>query len=60
VVTNAGKTDITSLLVRELQEHLRELREPSYRARQITDWLYKTRVDTIDEMTDVRDRCARG
>jgi len=53
VVTNAGKTDIKSLLVSELQEHLRELREPSYRARQITDWLYKTRVNTIDEMTDL-------
>ena len=53
MVTNAGKTDIKSLLVSELQEHLRELREPSYRARQITDWLYKTRVNTIDEMTDL-------
>ena len=52
-MTNAGKTDIKSLLVSELQEHLRELREPSYRARQITDWLYKTRVNTIDEMTDL-------
>jgi 23S rRNA (adenine2503-C2)-methyltransferase len=53
MVTNPGKTDIKSLLVRELQEHLRELGEPSYRTGQITDWLYKNRVNTIDEMTDM-------
>jgi 23S rRNA (adenine2503-C2)-methyltransferase len=53
VVTNAGKTDIKSLRVGELQEQLRELGEPSYRTGQITDWLYKTRVNTIDKMTDM-------
>jgi 23S rRNA (adenine2503-C2)-methyltransferase len=53
VVTNAGKTDIKSLLVSELQEQLRELGEPSYRTGQITDWLYNNRVNTIDEMTDL-------
>jgi 23S rRNA (adenine2503-C2)-methyltransferase len=52
-VTNAGKTDIKSLLAGELQEQLRELGEPSYRTRQITDWLYKNRVSTFDEMTDL-------
>jgi adenine C2-methylase RlmN of 23S rRNA A2503 and tRNA A37 len=44
VVTNAGKTETKSLLVSELQEQLRELGEASYRAGQITDWLYKNRV----------------
>jgi 23S rRNA (adenine2503-C2)-methyltransferase len=53
VVTNPGKTDIKFLLLSELQEHLRELGEPSYRTSQITDWLYKNRVNTIDEMTDL-------
>src|SRR5438046_6402396 len=53
MVTNSGKTDIKSLLVRELQEHLREWGEPSYRTGQITDWLYKNHVNTIDEMTDM-------
>src|SRR5436189_631522 len=53
MVTNPGKTDVKSLLVRELQEHLREWGEPSYRTGQITDWLYKNRVNTIDEMTDM-------
>jgi 23S rRNA (adenine2503-C2)-methyltransferase len=53
MMANAGKTDIKSLLVSELQEELRELGEPSYRTGQITDWLYKSRVNTIDEMTDL-------
>src|SRR5437773_2035298 len=53
MVTNPGKTDVKSLLVRELQEHLREWGEPSYRTGQITDWLYKKGVNTIDEMTDL-------
>jgi 23S rRNA (adenine2503-C2)-methyltransferase len=52
-VKSAGQTDIKSLLFSELQEQLRELREPSYRARQIADWLYKRRVDTIDKMTNL-------
>jgi 23S rRNA (adenine2503-C2)-methyltransferase len=45
--------DIKSLLLNELQEQLRNLGEPSYRAGQIVDWLYKKRVDTIDQMTNL-------
>jgi 23S rRNA (adenine2503-C2)-methyltransferase len=45
--------DIKSLLLSELQEQLRNLGEPSYRADQIVDWLYKKRVDTIDKMTNL-------
>jgi 23S rRNA (adenine2503-C2)-methyltransferase len=52
-VWNTARSDIKSLLLSELQEQLRELGEPSYRVRQITDWLYKRRVDTIDKMTDL-------
>jgi 23S rRNA (adenine2503-C2)-methyltransferase len=52
-VKSAGKTDIKSLVFSELQEQLRDLGEPSYRASQITDWLYKKRVDAIDKMTDL-------
>jgi 23S rRNA (adenine2503-C2)-methyltransferase len=47
------KTDINSLLFSELQDKLRKLGEPAYRAGQIADWLYKKRVDTMDEMTDL-------
>jgi 23S rRNA (adenine2503-C2)-methyltransferase len=53
VVKSAGKTDIKSLVFSELRRELRELGEPPYRAGQITDWLYKKRVDTIDEMTNL-------
>ena len=45
--------DIKSLLLSELQEQLRNLGEPSYRAGQIVDWLYKKRVDIIDKMTNL-------
>jgi 23S rRNA (adenine2503-C2)-methyltransferase len=52
-VKSAGKTDIKSLIFGELQEQLRNLGEPPYRASQITDWLYKKRVDAIDKMTNL-------
>ena len=52
-MTSIGNIDIKSLLFKELEEELHKLGEPSYRARQITDWLYKKRVDSIEKMTDV-------
>ena len=52
-MTSIGNIDIKSLLFNELEEELHKLGEPSYRARQITDWLYKKRVDSIEKMTDV-------
>jgi len=52
-VTSIGNIDIKSLLFNELEEELHTLGEPSYRAGQITDWLYKKRVDSIEKMTDV-------
>src|SRR6267378_355624 len=59
-VTSEAKTDIKSLQLDELQEKLRELGEPSYRAGQVADWLYKKRVDAIEQMTDLpRDLRAR-
>jgi 23S rRNA (adenine2503-C2)-methyltransferase len=45
--------DLKSLTFSELQEQLHNLGEPSYRAGQIIDWLYKKRVDTIDKMTNL-------
>src|SRR5438132_6798023 len=59
-VTSEAKIDIKSLQLDELQEKLRELGEPSYRTGQIADWLYKKRVDAIEQMTDLpRDLRAR-
>ena len=45
--------DLKSVLLSELQEQLCNLGEPSYRAGQIVDWLYKKRVDMIDKMTNL-------
>ena len=52
-VTKVDTTDLKFLLLSEFEEELRELSQPLYRARQITDWLYKKRVDTIEKMTDL-------
>jgi 23S rRNA (adenine2503-C2)-methyltransferase len=52
-VSRASKTDLKSFTLTELQEQLRTLGEPSYRASQITHWLYKKRIDTIDKMTNL-------
>lgn len=53
VVTAAAKIEIKSIQFDELQKRLHELSEPSYRAGQITDWLYQKRVDAIEKMTDL-------
>jgi 23S rRNA (adenine2503-C2)-methyltransferase len=52
-VTSAAKIDIKSLQLHELEEKVRELGEPLYRARQIADWLYQKQVQSFDEMTDL-------
>ena len=52
-MTCAGKIDIKSLRLEELQEKLDQLGEPKYRAGQIADWLHKKRVTSFDEMTDL-------
>ena len=52
VATNA-KIDIRSLQFQELEDKVREFREPLYRERQIADWLYQKRVQSFDEMTDL-------
>jgi 23S rRNA (adenine2503-C2)-methyltransferase len=52
-VAAVDKVEARSLLLNELQEELYKLGEPSYRAGQIADWLYKKRVKSFDEMTDL-------
>jgi len=39
--------------INELQEVALELGLPKYTAKQIADWLYKKRIDSIDEMTNL-------
>jgi 23S rRNA (adenine2503-C2)-methyltransferase len=52
-VTTTAKIDIKSLQLAELENKIRELGEPLYRAKQITDWLYQKRVESFEEMTDL-------
>jgi len=52
-VAASDQVEVRSLLLNELQEELHELGERSYRAGQIADWLYKKRVRSFDEMTDL-------
>jgi 23S rRNA (adenine2503-C2)-methyltransferase len=53
VVAHTAKVDIKALQFEELHEKIRELGEPSYRTAQITDWLYKKRVESFESMTDL-------
>jgi 23S rRNA (adenine2503-C2)-methyltransferase len=62
-VPNPAKIDLKSLQLEELREKLGNFGEPSYRAGQITDWLYKKRVESLENMTDLpqelRERLAK-
>ncbi|MDQ6654497.1 MAG: 23S rRNA (adenine(2503)-C(2))-methyltransferase RlmN [Verrucomicrobiota bacterium] len=48
-----AKPSIHALLLEELTARLGEAGEKPYRARQVIDWLYKKRVTSWDEMTDL-------
>src|SRR5437660_5987523 len=49
----AAKNDIRSLQLDELEKAVERVGQPSYRARQIADWLYQKRIQSFDEMTDL-------
>ena len=44
---------MTGIILEELADFLRERGAPSYRAKQITDWIYKKRVASFEAMTDL-------
>ena len=44
---------LTGIILEELADFFRERGAPSYRAKQITDWIYKKRVASFDAMTDL-------
>lgn len=50
---SAAKRPIHSLLLDEIEIFLSTLNEKPYRAKQIVDWLYKKRVHSFDEMSDL-------
>lgn len=62
IVQKRGKPSIHSLLLEEIAGYLTAQNQRPYRAKQITDWLYESRVTSFDEMTnlpqDLRTRLA--
>ena len=52
-VAVTGNVEIKSLLFDELQTKLQGLAQPSYRAKQIMDWLYEKRADGFEQMSDL-------
>jgi 23S rRNA (adenine2503-C2)-methyltransferase len=55
-VKRPDKAAIQSLHLDELTALLSELGEPAYRATQITDWIYRKRAFSFEEMTDLPQR----
>jgi 23S rRNA (adenine2503-C2)-methyltransferase len=47
------KPSLTGIILEELADFLEKRSAPSYRAKQITDWIYKKRVASFDAMTDL-------
>lgn len=47
------KINLKSLSEKELAEFIAELNQPSYRARQIINWIYKKYAISFEEMTDL-------
>ncbi len=50
---NFDKQSIYSLRFDEMQNWLVEQGQQKFRAKQIFEWLYQKRVDSIDEMTNL-------
>ena len=48
-----AKIDIKSMNKTELEDLLKELGEPKFRAKQIFDWLHAKQVDSFEEMTNL-------
>ena len=47
------KPSLTGIILEKLADFLCARGAPSYRAKQITDWVYKKRVASFDAMTDL-------
>jgi 23S rRNA (adenine2503-C2)-methyltransferase len=53
IASRTAPPAIKSLSLDELNAHFATHDEPSYRAKQVSDWLYQKRVASFDEMTDL-------
>lgn len=49
----ANKSSLIGLSLMDLKQVVSELSLPSYTSKQIADWIYKKRVTSIDEMTNI-------
>ena len=47
------KPELTGITLEELADFLEKRGAASYRAKQVTDWIYKKRVASFDAMTDL-------
>jgi len=47
------KTDIRALDLTQLQQHFISIKEPSYRAKQVYQWLWEKSARTFDEMSNL-------
>lgn len=50
---NGSLQDIRSIAESEIADWLSGIGEPSYRSKQISEWLYKRRVDSYDRMSNI-------
>ena len=50
---DASRTDLKGMLPAEMETFVADLGEPSYRARQIFDWVYNKGVAEVEEMTNL-------
>lgn len=48
-----SKKDLRSLSLLDMENLIKTIGEPSFRAKQLFDWVHKKRVRTIDEMTNL-------
>jgi len=53
------KPSLTGIVLEELADFLCARGAASYRAKQITDWIYKKRVASFDAMTDLPNELPR-
>ena len=53
MLTTTKKTDIRSLDLPQLQQHFIAMQEPSYRAKQVYQWLWEKSARTFEEMSNL-------
>ncbi|BCJ85126.1 23S rRNA (adenine(2503)-C(2))-methyltransferase RlmN [Effusibacillus dendaii] len=53
ITVTETKTELYGMTLDEMEQFVVELSQPKFRAKQIFDWLYKKRVASIDEMSNL-------